>query len=153
MKSTATNAPLTVLVSSCLLGVKCRYDGACKPNEKILAHKSDFVFIPFCPECYGGLPTPRPPAEIQADGHVVNRLGEDVTEAYQKGAQQAVTLCRDFKMNYAILKSRSPACGLSSYDGTFSGTLVDRPGICAQALMDSGVTVISDEDFDPSLLQ
>lgn len=149
-----TKPPQMVLVSACLLGVKCRYDGACKPNDHVLSHKGRFVYIPFCPECYGGLPTPRAAAEIQPDGRVVNNLGTDVTEAYQKGAAQAVTLCRDFKINYAILKSRSPACGPdSSYDGTFTRTLVARPGLCAQALMDHGVTVFSEESFDPSLLE
>lgn len=147
-KQTKKN-PTMVLVSACLLGVACRYDGESKPNERILSYNRQFSFIPFCPETYGGLTTPRVPAEIQPDGRVVNAEGEDVSAAYQTGAEQAVTLCRDFHIRYAILKSRSPACGPeNSYDGTFTHTLIQRPGCAAKALMDAGVTVFSDEEFD-----
>ena len=147
-KQTKKN-PTMVLVSACLLGVACRYDGESKPNECILSYNRQFSFIPFCPETYGGLTTPRVPAEIQPDGRVVNAEGEDVSAAYQTGAEQAVTLCRDFRIRYAILKSRSPACGPeNSYDGTFTHTLIQRPGCAAKALMDAGVTVFSDEEFD-----
>ena len=115
-----------VLVSACLLGVACRYDGESKPNERILSYNREYSFIPFCPETYGGLSTPRLPAEIQPDGRVINSEGEDVTAAYAAGAERAVTLCRDFHIHYAILKSRSPACGpKNSYDGSFTHTLVD----------------------------
>ena len=145
--------PTMVLVSACLLGIACRYDGESKPNERILSYNREFSFIPFCPETYGGLSTPRVPAEIQADGRVVNAEGTDVTAAYQAGAERAVTLCKDFHIHYAILKSRSPACGPeNSYDGTFSHTLIQRPGCAAKALMDAGITVFSDENFDHSLI-
>ena len=79
--------PTMVLVSACLLGIACRYDGESKPNEQILSYNRRFSFIPFCPETYGGLSTPRVPAEIQADGRVVNAEGIDVTAAYQAGAE------------------------------------------------------------------
>lgn len=145
--------PTMVLVSACLLGVACRYDGESKPNAAILSHNRDFAFIPFCPETYGGLATPRPPAEIQPDGRVVNRDGEDVTAAYAAGAERAVTLCHDFQIHYAVLKSRSPACGPeSSYDGSFTHTLCKRPGCMAKALMEAGVTVFSEENFDSSAI-
>lgn len=145
--------PTMILVSACLLGVACRYDGKSKPNARILAYNHDFSLIPFCPETYGGLATPRPAAEIQPDGRVVNCEGADVTAAYQSGAARAVALCRDFHIHYAILKSRSPACGPdSSYDGSFTRTLIARPGCAAQALADAGVTVFSDENFDASLI-
>lgn len=145
--------PTMILVSACLLGVACRYDGESKPNPRILAYNRNYSLIPFCPETYGGLSTPRSPAEIQPDGRVVNSDGADVTAAYQTGASQAVTLCRDFHIHYAILKSRSPACGPDcSYDGSFTHTLVPRPGCTAQALMDAGVAVFSDETFDDSLI-
>lgn len=143
--------PAMVLVSACLLGVACRYDGESKPNAEILAHNREFSFIPFCPETYGGLATPRPPAEIQPDGRVINAEGEDVTAAYEAGAARAVTLCRDFHISHAILKSRSPACGpTSSYDGSFTHTLCPRPGCAARALQEAGITVFSEEDFDLS---
>lgn len=144
--------PTMVLVSACLLGVACRYDGESKPNARILSYNRDYSFIPFCPETYGGLTTPRPAAEIQPDGRVLNSEGEDVSAAYQAGAERAVTLCRDFHIDYAILKSRSPACGPeSSYDGSFTHTLIKRPGCMAKALMDAGVTVFSDENFTGTL--
>lgn len=145
--------PITVLVSACLLGIPCRYDGESKPNSTVLARNNDFSYIPFCPECYGGLATPRPPAEIQPDGSVKTVEGVDVTEAYARGAERAVALCRDFHIDYAILKSKSPACGVaSSYDGTFTRTLIPRPGVAARALLDAGVTVFSEENFDPALI-
>lgn len=149
-KEKATNTTPTVLVSACLLGIPCRYDGNSKPNAHVLAHNQTFSYIPFCPECYGGLDTPRPPAEIQADGTVKTKEGTDVTHAYQKGAERAVTLCRDFNIHHAILKSKSPACGIdSSYDGTFTHTLIPRPGVAAAALQNAGIITFSEETFQP----
>lgn len=145
--------PVSVLVSACLLGIACRYDGESKPHPLIIDNGRHFSFVPFCPETYGGLQTPRVPAECQPDGRVLTKEGLDVTAAYAKGAAQAVAICRDFHIDYAILKSRSPSCGVQSrYDGSFSGTLIDAPGVTAQALMDAGVQVISDEDFEASAL-
>lgn len=153
---TSTKPTPTVLVSACLLGIPCRYDGKAKPNEDVIKHSRDYCYIPFCPECYGGLDTPRPPAEIQADGSVMTEEGVDVTAAYQKGAERAVSLCRDFHIDFAILKSKSPACGVhSSYDGHFTRTLIARPGVCARALMDAGISVYSEDDpeaFPKSIL-
>ena len=143
--------PIPILVSACLLGIKCRYDGASKPHAAVLSHDRAFAYIPFCPECDGGLPTPRPPAECQPDGRVVNREGKDVTAAYQKGAAHAVTICKDFNIHYAILKSKSPSCGPTSrYDGSFTRTLIEQPGIAAQALREAGITIFSENDFDAS---
>ena len=144
----AKEKPEMVLVSACLLGIACRYDGASRPNEKLLALQKKYALIPFCPECYGGLPTPRPAAEIQPDGRVLNSEGEDVTAAYEAGASRALTLCRDFGIRRAILKSRSPACGVhTTYDGSFTKTLTERPGIMARALLEAGVEVVSAESL------
>ena len=141
--------PTMVLVSACLLGIACRYDGESKPNEQILSYNRRFSFIPFCPETYGGLSTPRVPAEIQADGRVVNAEGIDVTAAYQAGAERAVTLCKDFHIHYAILKSRSPACGPeNSYDGTFTHTLTEGDGLTAQMLKKKGVEVYGESQLE-----
>ena len=141
--------PIPILVSACLLGIKCRYDGASKPNATVVSKDRTFAYIPFCPECDGGLPTPRPPAECQPDGRVINSEGKDVTAAYHKGAAHAVTICKDFDIHYAILKSKSPSCGPTSrYDGSFTRTLVTQPGIAAQALQEAGITVFSETDFD-----
>lgn len=138
-----------LLVSACLLGVRCRYDDTSKPDPRVQALQKDYALIPFCPEEYGGLPTPRPPAEYQADGRIINSEGEDVTDAYIRGAEQAVHLCQDFRISHAILKSRSPSCGpYSRYDGSFTSTLVDKPGLTAERLRKAGVVVWSEEDLD-----
>lgn len=149
----STNTTPTVLVSACLLGIPCRYDGKSKPNSHVIAHNQLFSYIPFCPECYGGLDTPRPPAEIQPDGSVKTEEGVDVTHAYQKGAKRAVALCQDFNIHYAVLKSKSPACGINtSYDGTFTHTLISRPGVAAAALQQAGIITFSEETFCPEII-
>jgi hypothetical protein len=92
----------TILVSACLLGLPCRYDGKRVPCEKALELKDFAVLIPFCPECMGGLSTPRPPAELR-DGLVINAEGLDVTAPYRSGAEQALQLCQAFGIRKAIL--------------------------------------------------
>ena len=139
---------MPILVSACLLGIRCRYDDTSKPNPQVQALQKDFALIPFCPEEFAGLPTPRPPAECQADGRVINTEGEDVTDAFMRGAAQAVCLCQDFQISYAILKERSPSCGPHTrYDGSFSSTLIQAPGLTAKALTEKGITVLSEEDL------
>ena len=116
---------MKILVSACLLGTPCRYDGASKANAAIVALQEGYTLVPVCPEVLGGLPTPRPPAERQEDGRIVNRAGADVTAQYQSGAQTALKLARQEGCTMAILKARSPSCGKGKiYDGSFSGKLV-----------------------------
>lgn len=135
---------MPVLVSACLLGVCCRYDGASKPNSKVLALIPEHTLIPVCPEILGGLPTPRSPSEIQGD-RVINRDGHDVTEAYKRGAEECLKLARLYGCQLAILKERSPACGCGArYDGTFSGTLIPDDGIAAARLKAAGIRVIGE---------
>jgi uncharacterized protein YbbK (DUF523 family) len=142
-----------ILVSACLLGRPCRYDGAAKPRPRVQALAQAAILVPVCPECDGGLPVPRPPAEIQPDGTVVNALGRDVTAAYRLGAQKAVAAARANGCRLAVLKARSPACGaFQTYDGTFTHTLTDRPGIVAAALRGAGVAVYDEEGL-PDLEQ
>ena len=143
---------MRILISACLLGCACRYDGGGKPCEKALALAGRHTVVPVCPEQLGGLPTPRPPAEIQGD-RVINRLGRDVTAPYQRGAREAMHLYRLLRCDAAILKARSPSCGCGQvYDGTFSGALVPGDGVTAAYLKENGVQVLTEEDpwpFDP----
>ena len=106
--------------------------------------------IPVCPEVAGGLPTPRPAAELGSDGAVRTTEGDDVTSLYRRGAEHAVALARSASVIRAVLKARSPSCGCHQiYDGTHTGTLVDGRGVTAAALADAGFEVVSEEDLDP----
>ena len=110
--------------------------------------------IPVCPEVLGGLDTPRPPAELQPDGRVMNRQGEDVTEAYRRGAELALKIARENGCTIAILKARSPSCGSGEvYDGTFSGILTPGFGVTARLLREAGITVMDEEHLDSRLFE
>ena len=112
-----------ILISACLLGAACRYDGGSKPVLSVEALMGRYQLVPVCPEQLGGLPTPREPSERQGD-LVVMKSGADVTAQYQRGAEQALHLARVFGCKKAVLKERSPSCGSGEiYDGTFSGKL------------------------------
>jgi uncharacterized protein YbbK (DUF523 family) len=138
----------TIVVSSCLLGIECNHRGLASPDRAVLALAAEHRLIPICPESAGGLPTPRPAAELQADGTVLTEGGVDVTEAYRRGAQAAVALARAAHATEAILKARSPSCGCHLiYDGTFSRTLRPGEGVTAGALRAAGLTVRSEEDL------
>ena len=101
---------MRILVSACLLGVRCRYDGESKACPAALDLAKEHELIPICPKQLGGLPTPRTPAEIQGE-RVVTRDGRDVTKEYQKGAEEAARLYQLLRCDCAILKARSPSCG------------------------------------------
>ena len=132
---------MNILVSACLLGVRCRYDGASKPNEAVLRLMEQHTLIPVCPEQLGGLATPRPPAERQGDA-VRTRSGVDVTAQYRRGAEEALRLCRLYGCEAAVLKERSPSCGAGAvYDGTFSGVLTTGNGVAAELLTANGIPV------------
>jgi uncharacterized protein YbbK (DUF523 family) len=134
-----------ILVSACLLGVRCRYDGESKACPAVLDLAKEHELIPVCPEQLGGLPTPRTPAEIQGE-RVVTRDGRDVTKEYQKGAEEAARLYQLLRCDCAILKARSPSCGCGQvYDGAFSGTLTPGDGIAAQALKRINARVITED--------
>ncbi len=136
-----------ILVSACLLGVRCNHRGQASPSAAVAALATSHRLIPCCPEVAGGLPTPRPAAERQPDGRVCTADGTDVSAFYARGAEAAVTLARSVGAARAVLKARSPSCGCGAiYDGTFSRTLVDGDGITAAALRDAGIEVASDEE-------
>lgn len=142
---------MRLLVSACLLGAPCRYDGASKPHPRIRALAEVHELVPVCPEQLGGLPTPRPPAERQGD-RVVSREGRDVTGAYSKGAETALMLCRLLHCQGAVLKERSPSCGSGEiYDGTFSKTLVPGDGVTAELLKAQGIPVWGESDLEDLL--
>ncbi|MBR3017663.1 MAG: DUF523 domain-containing protein [Clostridia bacterium] len=136
---------MRILVSACLLGVCCRYDGNSKPCQAVMDLGNENELVPVCPEQLGGLPTPRVPAEIQGE-RVVSREGRDVTKEYRKGAEEAARLCRLLRCDCAILKARSPSCGCGQvYDGSFSGALVPGDGVTARKLKALGVPVATEE--------
>ena len=140
-----------VLISACLIGVACNHKGSASPSPLVRALAANHRLVPICPEMAGGLPTPRPAAEIQPDGRLLTEAGEDVTDFYLRGAAAAVDLAAAMGVTDAILKARSPSCGCAQvYDGTFSRTLVPGAGITARALRAAGVSVRSEEDLDPA---
>ena len=146
-----TIAMCNILVSACLIGMNCRYNGEVKENKNIveLLHRKGVHLVPVCPEQMGGLATPRDPAEIQADGRVVTKTGKDVTREYQRGAEEALKMAELFQSNMAILKERSPSCGYGRvYDGTFSGTLTAGDGITAGLLSNNGIDVFGESELD-----
>ena len=144
---------MNILVSRCLLGEPCRYDGKSKhyPGLERL-EQAGHVLVPVCPEVLGGLSTPRPPAEVQPDGRVVNRAGTDVTAEYESGARRALELAQQHCCSAAVLKANSPSCGSRAvYDGTFSRTLVPGQGIAARLLAEAGLQVVDEEHLDDLL--
>lgn len=136
------------VISACLCGLPTRYDGRSKAVSPAIQSLIDSgAVIPVCPECLGGLPTPRPPAEI-CGGRVVNTQGVDVTEAYHNGAVQTLALCREHGIRHAILKENSPSCGCHFvYDGSFSRRLVSGRGVTAALLEEHGITVENEENW------
>jgi len=144
------------LVSACLVGIPCQYNGGSHPDDRLQALAAQGRALPLCPEVLGGLPTPRPPAEIQGgDGsdvlegraRVVNIEGEDVTAEFLAGAQKALQIARQWHIKEAILKARSPSCGAGQiYDGSFSGQLMEGDGVTAALLKQEGIIVKSEEE-------
>jgi len=146
------------LISACLLGIKCSWDGTDKSSdENAMKLLSNEVLIPVCPEQLGGLNTPRPPQEIQGGSgedvlggrcRVKNVNGDDVTEEFIRGAEQTLRIARLFKVSQFIEKSRSSSCGCGEiYDGSFSSKRIDGDGVTSALLKRNGIEVISEEDL------
>ena len=132
-----------ILVSACLLGICCRYDGRGNPNDAVLSllNRDDITLIPVCPEQLGGLSTSRIPSERRGE-RVVNRAGEDVTSQFIRGAEEALRIAKLYCCQVAVLKERSPSCGCGRiYDGTFSRKLTDGDGVTAELLRREGIKV------------
>ena len=142
---------MTILVSACLLGLCCRYDGASKPCPAVIEAARKHALIPVCPEIYGGLPTPRAPAERRGT-RVIARDGTDVTPEFERGAQEALKLAKLFGARFALLKERSPSCGSGEiYDGSFAGVRVKGDGVAAALLKTHGVEVYGESRIEELL--
>lgn len=140
-----------ILVSACLLGLATRYDGAAKEHKGIRALSEKYNLIPFCPEIYGGLPTPRVPSE-RCGELVITKDGRDVTDCYKKGAHESYKTAKMLGCDIAVLKERSPACGTHEiYDGSFTGTKVEGVGVAAEYLSAHGIRVISEAEIEDFL--
>ena len=138
---------MKILVSACLLGQKCKYNGGENSSQKVLDFVEGHEVIPVCPEVSGGLPTPRIPCEI-VDGVVTNKNGESKDKEFRSGAEICLKKAIDEKADLAILQSRSPSCGVKQiYDGSFSGKLIDGSGIFASMLSQNGIKVLDVEDI------
>ena len=138
---------MKIMVSACLAGENCRYNGWNNRNEKVIALFKENEIITVCPEVMGGLPTPRVPSEI-VSGKVLNKEGTDVTRAFRNGAMMVLEIAKQIKPDLIILQSRSPSCGVKQrYDGSFSGRLIDKPGVTAELLMRYGFHVVDVEDI------
>ena len=144
---------MKVLVSACLLGAACRYDGQSKAYPLVDELCRCHQVVPVCPEQLGGLPTPRTPSERQGD-RVMTKEGGDVTEQYLRGAEEAVRLAQKLGCTVALLKERSPSCGSGEiYDGTFTGTLTGGYGTAAEALRNAGIRVIGESELERFLTE
>ncbi len=142
-----------LLISACLLGNRCKYDGGSNalPEEQIAALRRRYRLLPVCPEVAGGLPVPREASE-RRDGGVYDRSGADVSAAFEAGARKACLLARRWRCQEALLKERSPSCGLGAvYDGSFSGTLISGDGVTAEMLRQLGLTVYGESEWEKLL--
>lgn len=139
-----TPAGALCLVSACLCGVPCRYDGNSTPVEDLVDLHKRGAALAVCPEVEGGLPVPRPPCE-RREGRVLGRNGEDFTEQFEAGAAYTLALAQQYGIGLAILKENSPSCGCSAiYDGSFSGKRVPGQGVTAALLQKNGIRVINE---------
>ena len=137
-----------ILISACLLGEKCRYDGRSKSNLEALRLGAKYELVPVCPEVLGGLPTPRKPSEINGE-RVVMVDGTDVTCQYRAGAEKALKIAFENGCTTAVLKARSPSCGKRYvYDGTYTGTLTFGNGITTKLLLANGITVYDETEIN-----
>ena len=133
-----------IIVSACLLGENCKYNGENNKNEEVLRLGEYFEIIPVCPECFGGLPIPREPAEIR-NGEVFQKNGNNLTAAFRYGAEQTLYIAEEKNCVAAVLKEKSPSCGYGRiYDGSFSKKLKDGNGITAELLSSRGIAVFGE---------
>lgn len=140
-----------LIVSACLLGENCKYNGSNNKNDAVIALSQHFDIVGVCPECFGGLKIPRVPNEI-INGRAISKNGEDFTEEYKKGAEKTLYVARECGARFAVLKERSPSCGKGViYDGTFSSSLVEGNGITAQLLLDNGYEIYGESEVEKLL--
>ena len=138
---------MKIMVSACLAGENCKYNGGNNRSEKVLQLMTANEVLTVCPEQMGGLPTPRIPSEVR-DGVVTAKDGRIVDAQFRAGAAKCLEIAKIEQPDLIVLQSRSPSCGVKQrYDGTFTGTLVNRAGVTAQLLMDNGFRCIDVEDL------
>lgn len=138
---------MKIMVSACLLGENCKYNGGNNYNEKVMEYIKGHEVISVCPEVLGGLPTPRVPSEI-VNGVVTTRDGRDVDSEFKLGAEIALKKAIEENVDLVILQSRSPSCGVKQiYDGSFSGTKIDGQGIFAKLLIENNIRMVDVEDL------
>lgn len=142
---------MKIMVSACLAGENCKYNGGNNRNEKVLQLMSEHEVITVCPEQMGGLPTPRVPSEVK-EGIVTARDGRNVDREFRTGAAKCLEIALREQPNLIVMQSRSPSCGVKQrYDGSFTGKLVDAPGVTAQLLMENGFQCVDAEDLPDHL--
>lgn len=142
---------INILVSACLLGENCKWNGRNNAREHIIKLKEKYNLVPFCAEVLGGLPTPRIPAEIRGN-KVINQIELEVSKYFTRGAQRTLEIAINNNCKYAILKDHSPSCGVNKvYDGTFSKTLIDGQGITAKLLKKNKILIFGDDEIDKLL--
>ena len=140
-----------VLISACLLGRNCKYNGGNNYTPLVEELEGRFDLVPVCPECLGGLPIPRAPSE-RAGEKVLSKTGADVTGAFQRGAEKTLEIARREGVRRAVLKERSPSCGCGSiYDGTFTGAVVPGNGLAAELLLRHGITIYGESRLEELL--
>lgn len=146
-----------IVISGCLCGIKCKYNGEDNGNKNIIEMARKYGFIPICPEQLGGLSTPREPSEIvvgnakdvlRGNGKILNIKGQDVTEQFVKGAMESLKIANMFGAKVAILKSKSPSCGYGEvYDGSFKGVLKEGNGVTAELFLQNGIEIYTENDI------
>ena len=140
-----------ILISACLCGINCKYNGKNNYNEKALELVKSGKAIPICPEQLGGLTTPRNSSEIKIidnEVHVIDNKNNDITKELKKGANEVLKLVKDLNVDKVILQSRSPSCGVGRiYDGSFTGKIINGNGVLAQLLIDNNIEVIDIESL------
>lgn len=152
-KMKSADAEGKILVSACLAGRHCRYDGKEKEIPEIARLVAEGRMIPVCPESAGGLMIPREPSEIRGD-RVFSKSGKEVTAEYQEGARRCLKVCQMHHCGMAVLKSKSPSCGKGCiHNGKFDGGLVEGNGVFAQMCLDHGIEVLTEDEFlaDPAV--
>ncbi len=140
-----------IIISACLAGINCKYNGENNKNNKVINLLKEGKAISLCPEVLGGLEIPRSPCEIVMENKkkkVINKKGIDKTTEFYKGAKKTLEIAKIVGAEKAILKSKSPSCGVGKiYDGDFSGKLIDGNGITADLLIKNGIEVISEKNL------
>jgi uncharacterized protein YbbK (DUF523 family) len=139
---------VNILVSSCLLGTNCKWNGKNNAKEKVKQLGEHYTLVPFCSEVLGGMPTPRIPSERVGD-KVLNQIGLDATKNFKNGAKKVLELAQINKCKYAVLKDHSPSCGVQQiYDGNFQRKLIPGKGVTTELLESHGIKCFTEDEVE-----